>query len=102
MSPVLQPRRKTAARYDVCVRSVRRWEQDPERTGFPPSVIINGRRYDDVAALDAWDDHLRRKALKVTENSPPEKQKPSVKQGSSPARRSEQAAGRRANQKGAA
>ena len=102
---MLQPRRKTARRYDVCVRSVERWEDNQEKTKFPTSVLINGRKYDDVAALDEWDEYLRRKAL--TENSPPEKQKSSVKHGSSPAKakeaiRSEQASSRRASQKTAA
>jgi hypothetical protein len=59
----LQPRRKTAVRYGVCVRTIERWEEDRESTGFPPSILINGRRYDDVAQLDTWDQSLRRKAL---------------------------------------
>jgi hypothetical protein len=51
----LQPRRVTAKeRYKVTVRTVERWEADPGM-GFPPSVLINGRRYDDVEKLDAFD-----------------------------------------------
>jgi hypothetical protein len=47
-------RRKTAERYGVSVRSIERWEADPA-LGFPRCTIINGRRYDDVELLDAWD-----------------------------------------------
>jgi hypothetical protein len=50
----LQPRRKTATRYGVSIRSIERWEADPELS-FPKSRIINGRRYDDTDKLDAWD-----------------------------------------------
>jgi hypothetical protein len=50
-----QPRRETALRYGVVTRTIERWEADRARTGFPPSIIRNGRRYDDIAALDEWD-----------------------------------------------
>jgi hypothetical protein len=49
-----QRRRKTAERYGVSVRSIERWEEDPE-LGFPKSRNVNGRNYDDTDALDAWD-----------------------------------------------
>jgi hypothetical protein len=48
------PRRKTAERYGVSVRTIERWEDDPE-LDFPKSTIVNGRRYDNVDELDAWD-----------------------------------------------
>jgi hypothetical protein len=48
------PRRMTAKRYGVHPRTVNRWEADL-RLGFPPSITVNGRIYDDVAELDAWD-----------------------------------------------
>jgi hypothetical protein len=48
------PRRKTADRYGVSVRTIERWEADPE-LHFPKSIIVNGRRYDDVGELDDWD-----------------------------------------------
>jgi hypothetical protein len=48
------PRRKTAERYGVSVRTIERWERDPE-LNYPKSTIVNGRRYDDVDGLDAWD-----------------------------------------------
>jgi hypothetical protein len=63
---IKQPRRKTAERYGVSVRTVERWEEEKEKTKFPSSFLINGRRYDDVEALDAWDDFLRRQALSAT------------------------------------
>lgn len=50
----LQARRKTAERYGVSVRSIERWEAD-QKLSFPPSRLINGRRYDDIEQLDAWD-----------------------------------------------
>jgi hypothetical protein len=51
----LQPRRKTAnERYGRSVRTIERWEEDPE-LNFPRSVIINGRKYDDTEKLDSWD-----------------------------------------------
>jgi hypothetical protein len=45
---------QTAKRYSVCVRTIERWEADPD-LGFPPCMLVNGRRYDDVEALNAWD-----------------------------------------------
>ena len=47
-------RKKTAERYDVCVRTVERWEANPE-LDFPKSILLNGRRYDDIERLDDWD-----------------------------------------------
>jgi hypothetical protein len=54
-SPKLQPRRLTAERYKVCKRTVERWEENRAETGFPPSILINGRRYDDLGLLNEWD-----------------------------------------------
>jgi hypothetical protein len=48
------PRRKTADRYGVSVRTIERWEADPE-LHFPKSIVVNGRRYDDISELDDWD-----------------------------------------------
>ena len=50
----LQPRRVTIARYGRSGRTLERWEQDPD-LAFPKATIIRGRKYDDPAALDAWD-----------------------------------------------
>jgi hypothetical protein len=85
----------TAVRYNVCVRSIERWERDREKTRFPQSIIINNRRYDNIAALDAWDKLLQRKGLEAAENSAPEKQKPSVKHRPSPAKEAGRGARRR-------
>jgi hypothetical protein len=48
------PRRKTAERYGVSVRTVERWESD-SNLEFPKSIVVRGRRYDDVDQLDEWD-----------------------------------------------
>jgi hypothetical protein len=48
------PRRKTADRYGVSVRTIERWEASTD-LDFPKSIIVNGRRYDDVDGLDDWD-----------------------------------------------
>jgi hypothetical protein len=48
------PRRKTADRYGVSVRTIERWEANPE-LDFPKSTLLNGRRYDDIERLDDWD-----------------------------------------------
>jgi hypothetical protein len=50
----LQPRRKTLQRYGICRLTGERWEKNPD-LGFPAPTFINGRKYDDVEALDAWD-----------------------------------------------
>jgi len=56
----LQPRRKTAQRYDVDPKTVGRWEGDP-KLEFPQSVLINGRRYDDLDLLDEWDQMMAKR-----------------------------------------
>jgi len=48
------PRPKTARRYDVSDRTISRWEQDPE-LGFPQPMIVNGRKFDLLDALEAWE-----------------------------------------------
>ena len=49
-----QPRKKTAERYGVHVRSIERWERNPEMN-FPEPLVVNGRKYDNVPALEAWE-----------------------------------------------
>ena len=61
-------RRKTAERYDVATRTIERWEADP-KLNFPRSMIRNGRKYDDEAALDAWDAQCAA-AGRITRNPP--------------------------------
>lgn len=65
MNKTWQPRKKTAQRYGVCVRSVRRWENDP-RLDFPKAKIVNGRRYDSIDMLDAWDRAMAEQARKAS------------------------------------
>jgi hypothetical protein len=50
----LQPRRLTRERYHKTSRTIERWERDP-KLGFPRPTYINGRKYDDPAALDEFD-----------------------------------------------
>jgi hypothetical protein len=48
------PRRKTSERYGVSVRTIERWELDPD-LNFPAATVINGRKYDDEEKLIDWD-----------------------------------------------
>jgi hypothetical protein len=45
---------KAAKRYGVCKRTLDRWDDQPE-LGFPPPILINGRKYRDTELLDAFD-----------------------------------------------
>ena len=38
----------------ICGMTIRRWEKNPN-LGFPPAILINGRKYRDEAELDAFD-----------------------------------------------
>ena len=44
------PDSKVAKRYGVCVRTLVRWDKQPE-LDFPQAIYINGRRYRDSDAL---------------------------------------------------
>ena len=44
----------TARRYGVSDRTIARWEQDPD-LGFPQPMIVNGRKFHPVDALEAWE-----------------------------------------------
>ena len=46
--------RQVAQRYDVSVRTLERWDLKPE-LGFPKPSRIHGRRYRDLAELEAWE-----------------------------------------------
>jgi hypothetical protein len=48
-------------RYRVHPHTLRRWDKKPE-LGFPPVVIVNGRRYREAEKLDAWDRQNSRNA----------------------------------------
>jgi hypothetical protein len=53
--PKFLPRNWTANRYGVSKKTIERWEGDPA-LGFPKALVRNGRKYDNVAELDRWDD----------------------------------------------
>jgi hypothetical protein len=59
--PVLLPDSAVAQRYSVHPFTLRRWDKKPD-LGFPPVVIVNNRRYREIAALDAWDRKNSREA----------------------------------------
>jgi len=48
-------------RYHVHPHTLRRWDDKPA-LGFPPVVMVNGRRYREAEALDAWDRKNSREA----------------------------------------
>ena len=50
----LIPDAKVRERYGVCLRTLARWDENPT-LGFPAPVYINGRKYRDSDALDAFD-----------------------------------------------
>jgi hypothetical protein len=60
--PVLIPDREVAKRYHVVVRTLERWDLQPD-LGFPLPVRINRRRYRELAALEAWDRRAVAQAL---------------------------------------
>jgi hypothetical protein len=70
-------RRDTARRYGVSVRTIERWEADPE-LNFPKSRIVNGRRYDNAEALKKWD--LLCAAAGRTTRTPPAAGKPAKRE----------------------
>ena len=59
--PVLLPDPAVAKRYGVHAITLRRWDQNP-KLGFPPVIIVNNRRYREIAKLDAWDRKNSREA----------------------------------------
>jgi hypothetical protein len=52
--PAWLPDTLVAFRYRINPRTLRRWDEDPS-LGFPPVILINNRRYREVAALEAWE-----------------------------------------------
>jgi hypothetical protein len=48
-------------RYHVHPGTLRRWDDNPA-LGFPPVVMVNGRRYREAVKLDAWDRKNSREA----------------------------------------
>jgi hypothetical protein len=59
--PVLLPDPAVAKRYGVHPFTLRRWDENPE-LGFPPVIMVNGRRYREIAKLDAWERKNSREA----------------------------------------
>jgi hypothetical protein len=51
---MIVPDAKVAKRYGVCIRTIKRWDANPD-LGFPNRIDINGRCYRDSNQLDAWD-----------------------------------------------
>jgi predicted DNA-binding transcriptional regulator AlpA len=41
-------------RYSVSAMTLYRWDKNP-KLGFPPPLRINGRKFRDVALLEAWE-----------------------------------------------
>ena len=52
--PMWLPDSLVAKRYQINPRTLRRWDEDSS-LGFPPVIIINSRRYRELAALEAWE-----------------------------------------------
>jgi hypothetical protein len=50
----LIPDTKVALRYGVVLRTLARWDANPD-LGFPPAVFINSRKYRRAEELDAFD-----------------------------------------------
>jgi len=48
------PTKKVAHRYDVTVRTIERWGDDPE-LDFPKPIIVNLRKYYRLEELEAWE-----------------------------------------------
>jgi hypothetical protein len=48
------PQIKTAEKYGRSIKTIDRWREDP-KLNFPKGLVINGRKYDDVDELEAWD-----------------------------------------------
>jgi hypothetical protein len=61
--PGLLPDRLVAQRYKVHVRTLARWDENPDLNLPPPTYILR-RRYRSVEALDKWD---RANARKVAD-----------------------------------
>ena len=73
---------KVARLLSVSLRTLARWDADPN-SDFPPPVIHNGRKYRQRQALEAW---LRKRALdSLQANAKPGR--PRAKSSPSPAKK---------------
>jgi hypothetical protein len=50
----LLPDRLVAERYDCTVRTLERWDEDPE-LGFPPPIYVRRRKFRELSKLEAWE-----------------------------------------------
>lgn len=64
----LLPRHKLPERYDKTPMTIYRWERDPA-LGFPAPIVINGRKYYDLAELAAWEEARRADAGEGTSSN---------------------------------
>jgi hypothetical protein len=48
------PDRRVCARYEVCTRTLARWDAS-STLGFPKPIVINGRKYRREDELEAWE-----------------------------------------------
>jgi len=59
--PVLIPDPAVAQRYQVHLRTLDRWDKNPD-LGFPPPIRIRNRKYREADKLDDWDRRNSREA----------------------------------------
>jgi hypothetical protein len=48
------PTRLLCERFNVCDRTIARWQLDP-KLGFPSPILINGRKYFDENKVAQWE-----------------------------------------------
>jgi hypothetical protein len=48
------PTRLLCERFNVCDRTIARWQLDP-KLGFPSPILINGRKYFDENKIAQWE-----------------------------------------------
>ena len=59
------PEPKVCERYGVSHMAPRRWDADPE-LDFPKPIIIRGRKYRDLDALEAFEERQRARDPQIT------------------------------------
>jgi hypothetical protein len=52
-----------AARYDITIRTIDRWKDDPELEFPAADLVINGREYRRISTMERWE---RRRAIAST------------------------------------
>jgi hypothetical protein len=48
------PTKLVCKRFNVCDRTIARWQRDP-KLGFPSPILINGRKYFDENEIVQWE-----------------------------------------------